>query len=235
MRKYKFQLQDRALGAFAGPSIIASGGKAIVCAAGDPAKATLYDADGAALANPISLTRGSGVFYTANTVEAVDIFILTGEGYSVQLWSVGPDELHEVSVDRDNKFQMLVLPISVDDQVTNNTEVDTGLDEIVGMVFLPWPHIKVVTEDATETVDIGTGEAVPADGGDADGLMSAVSVATAGLVADVNGALVTAITNYIALGDSITWTMSDGADTAELYAFLPYMLMASGNPIITQS
>jgi len=235
MLHYKFQLQDRPLGAFAGPSIIATGGKCIVTVAGDPAKATLTDKDGTSLANPISLTRGSGEFYTANTVTAVDLFILTGEGHSVQLWSVGPDELHDVPVDRSNNHQMLIVPISVDDQVTDNTEVDTGIDLLVGMVMLPWPHIKVATIDTGETVDVGTGEAVPADGGDADGFISAADVGTAGLVKDVNGALITAIVSYIAPNDSVTWTMSAGADTAELYAFLPYMLMQTGTPIITQS
>jgi hypothetical protein len=233
MLRYRFQLQDRALGAFAGPSVTGTGGKAIVCAAGSQAKATLYDSAGAALANPISLTLGAGTFHTANTVTAVDIFILTGEGYSAQLWSVGPDELHEVPIDRSNLHQMLVLPISVADQVTNNTEVDTGLDLIAGMVMETWPHIKVVTEDATETVDVGTGEAVPADGGDSDGYISAAALDTAGLVKDVNGAYISSIVTHIALPDSLTWKMSDGANTATLYAFLPYWLMLTGTPTIT--
>lgn len=234
MRKYKFQLQDRQLGAFAGPAIIGSGGKCLVTVASDCAKATLYDKDGAALANPISLTRGSGEFYTANTVEAVDLFILTGEGYATQLFSVGPDELHEVPIDRSNREQTLVFPFSIDDQVSNNTEVDTGLDLIAGMVMKPFPYIKVVTIDATETVDVGTGEVVPADGGDADGFMSLVSVGTSGLVADTNGALLNAV-EYIAPADSVTWTLSAGADTAEGYVFLPYRLLNTGSPIITQA
>ena len=230
--RYKFQLHDRQIGAFAGPAITGSGGKCIVTASGSQAKATLYDSAGAALANPISLTRGGGEFYTASTVTEVDLFILTGEGFSVQLWDVGPDELHTVSVNRDNRHQMLIIPISVADQVSDNTEVDTGLDLIVGMVMLPWPHIKVETIDAGETVDVGTGQAVPADGGDANGYIAAASVATAGLVKDVDGALIAAIITEIAAPDSLTWTMSAGSDTATLYAFLPYMLMYTGSPTI---
>lgn len=233
MFHYKFQLQDRPLGAFAGPAILTAGGKAIVTSAGSQAKATLYNKDGTSMTNPISLTRGSGEFWTADSVTAVDLFILTGEGHSVQLWSVGPDELHDVPVDRGNNHQMLVLPISIADQVTDNTEVDTGLDLIVGMVMLPWPHIKVVTIDTGETVDVGTGEAVPADGGDADGFISLADVGTAGLVKDVNGALIASIVTYIAPADSLTWTMSAASDTATLYAFLPYMLMTTGAPTIT--
>lgn len=230
--KYKFQLHDRPIGAFAGPAITGSGGKAIITASGSQAKATLYDSAGAALANPISLTRGGGEFYTASTVDEVDIFVLTGEGHSAQLWDVGPSELATIPVDRSNPHQMLVVPISVADQVSDNTEVDTGIDLLVGMVMLPWPHIKVVTIDAGETVDVGTGEAVPADGGDSDGFISAASVATAGLVSDVNGALIASIVTYLAPNDSVTWKMSAGSDTATLYAFLPYMLMTTGSPTL---
>lgn len=232
-RKFEFQLQDRGLGSDqAGPSIIGTGSKCIVTAAGDPAKATLYDKDAAALANPISLTAGRGEFYTVDTIEAVDLFILTGEGFSVQLWSVEADALHLVPVDRGNLQQMLIVPFSVDDQVTDNTEVDTGLDLIVGMAIQPFPYVKVLTIDANETVDFGTGEVVPADGGDADGFMSLVSVATAGLVADTNGALLNAV-EYLAPADSITWTLSAGADTAEGWFFLPYRNLVTGTPTIT--
>lgn len=234
MRKYKFQLQDRPLGAFAGPSIIGSGGKCLVTAAGDCAKVALTDAAGAALANPISLTRGSGVFYTGNTVEAVDLFILTGEGYSTQLWSVGPDEMHEVPIDRSNRAQTLVFPFSFDDQLANNTEVDTGLDLLIGMVMQPFPYVKVVTIDAGDTVSVGTGEVVPADGGDADGFVSLLTLATAGIVADTGSALLNAV-EYIAPNDSVTWTLSAGAATGEGYVFLPYRLLNTGSPIITQS
>lgn len=235
MYRYKFQLQDRPLGGDnAGPSIIGSGGKCLVTVAGDCAKATLYDKDGDALTNPISLTRGGGEFYVANTVEAVDLFILTGEGYATTLWSVAAGELNEVPIDRSDRNQTLVFPFSVDDQVSDNTEVDTGLDLIVGMVMQPFPYVKVVTVDAGETVDVGTGEVVPADGGDADGFVSLLSAATAGIVADTNGALLNAV-EYIAPADSVTWTLSAGSDTAEGYVFLPYRLLNTGSPIITQA
>ncbi len=232
-RKFEFQLQDRPIGADqAGPSIIGTGGKCLVTAAGDCAKATLYDKDGASLANPISLSQGRGEFYTLDTISAVDLFILTGEAWSVQLWSVEADALHLVPVDRSNRQQMLIFPFSIDNQVTDNTEVDTGLDLIVGMVMQPFPYIKAVTIDAGETVSVGTGEVVPADGGDADGFMSLVSVATAGLVADTNGALLNAV-EYLAPADSLTWTLSAGSDTAEGYVFLPYRNLVTDTPTIT--
>ncbi len=230
MLRYRFQLQDREMGGFAGPAIIASGGKCLVCAAGDPAKATLMDADGVALANPITLTRGGGIFYVADTAAnaAVDLFILTGEGHSIQLWSVGPDELHDVPVDRGNTRQMLVLPFSIDDQVADATAVDTGLDLAAGMVFEPWPYVKIVTTDAGITVDAGIT-------GDEDGFISAASTTTGGLVKDVDGTLITGITTYTAVATNLLWKFLTGADTAEGYFFLPYMLMITGTPIITEA
>lgn len=235
MRRFKFQLQDSGLGGDnAGPSIISAGGKCMVTAAGSQARATLYDSAGAALANPISLTRGGGVFYTANTVEAVDLFILTGEGHFVNLWSVGPDELNEVPVNRDDRDHTLVIPFSVADQLANATERDTGFDLIAGMVMKPFPYIKVVTVDAGETIDVGTGEVVPADGGDANGFISALSVASAVVVGDTGSALLNAV-EYVAPAHSLTWTLSDGSDTATGYIFLPYRLLNTGSPIITQA
>lgn len=231
-RKFEFQLQDRGLGSDqAGPSV-GGAGKCIVTAAGDPAKATLYDKDGAALANPITLSAGRGTFYTVDTIEAVDLFILTAEAFAVQLWSVEADALHLVPVDRSNRQQMLIVPFSIDNQVSDNTEVDTGVDLIVGMVMQPFPYVKVVTVDATETINVGTGEVVPADGGDADGFMSLVALDTAGLVADTNGALLNAV-EYLAPADSLTWTLSAGSNTAEGYIFLPYRNLVTGTPTIT--
>jgi hypothetical protein len=226
MLKYKFQLQDRPLGAFAGPSILTTGGKAMVCVAGTPGKATLYDSAGASLANPISLTRGSGEFYTANTVTAVDLFIMTGDGQFVTLWSVGPDELNEVPVDRDNRHQMLVLPFSIADQVSDATAIASGFTLMVGMVFLPWPHVKITTIDAAITVDVGIT-------GDENGFISAADTATLGLVKDVDGTLIASIVTYIATAVALKYTFLTAADTAKGYAFLPYMLMTTGSPTIT--
>ncbi|MFH1603697.1 MAG: hypothetical protein ABIH03_07300, partial [Pseudomonadota bacterium] len=150
---------------------------------------------------------------------------------SVQLWSVAADELHLVPVDRSNRQQMLIVPFSIDDQLADATEVDTGLDLISGMVMQPFPYVKVVTADSGETVDVGTGEAVPADGGDADGFVSLLSLTTLGYVADTNGALLNAV-EYIAPADSLTWTLTTGSDTAEGYIFLPYRNLVTGTPTI---
>jgi len=234
MQKFKIQLQDRPIGAFAGPAIIGAGGKCLVTAAGSQAKATLYDKAGAVLANPVSFTRGGAEFYTANTVAAVDLFIITGEGYATQLWSVGPDEINEVPINRDSRSGVIVFPFSIADQIADATEVDTGLDLVVGMVLQPFPYFKVVTVDATETIDVGTGEVHPVDGGDANGFITLGVLDTAGLVGDTGSALLNAV-EYIAPAYSLTWTLTTGADTATGYVFLPYRLLNTGSPIITQS
>jgi hypothetical protein len=232
MLRYRFQLQDGSLGAFAGPSITTAGGKATVTAAGSQARATLYNKDGSALANPISLTRGAGEFYTANTVTAVDLFILTGGAYSVNLWNVGPDALHEVPVDRSARTQCLVIPFSIADQLANATERDTGIDLIAGMVMQPFPYVKVVTIDSGISIDVGTGEAVPAEGGDDNGFISAISLTSAALVGDTGSALLNAV-EYIAPAISLTWKLSTGADTGTGYIFLPYRVLTTGAPTIT--
>ena len=225
-RKFEFQLQDRPLGSDqAGPSITGTGGKCIVTEAGGQEYLTLYDADGGALTNLISLTAGRGVFYTLDTIESVDIFILTGEGYSVQLWGVKADALHQVPVDRGNLHQMLVVPISIADQVTDATAVATGFTLIAGMVFLPFPMVKIDTVDAAITVDVGIT-------GDEDGFISAASTASAVVVTDTNGTLVASTAVYIATAVALKWTFLTAADTATLYAYLPYMLVKPDTPTI---
>ena len=230
MLRYKIQLQDRPLGAFAGPAIIGSGGTLHAYPAGTQARVAMYDKDGTAITNPFSLVRGSAEFYVANTAanEALDIFVMTGEGYSAQLWSVGPDEVHEVPIDRSASHQMLVLPFSIADVVTDAVAVNTGLTLVVGQVFQPWPHMKVVTTDAGITADAGIV-------GTTTGFISALTLTGTGLVKDADGSLITAIVTYIATAVNLTWTISAGGDTGTGYIFLPYMMMRTGAPIITQA
>lgn len=230
MLKYHISLQDRGIGHQSGPAIIGAGGKMLVCPAGTQARATLVDINGAALSNPIALVRGAATFYVANNAAnaAMDLFVLTGEGFSVQLWSVGPDEINEVPIDRDRRHGMLILPFSIADQVSDATAVNSGFTLVVGMVFLPFPFIKVVTADAGKTVDIGVA-------GTENGIISALSLTTLGLVKDVDGSLINAITTYLATAIALDWTLSTGSSTGTGYIFLPYMLMNTGTPIITQS
>lgn len=226
--KYHFQLQDRALGAFAGPPITGAGGSFFACVDGSPTRAALTDKDGAALTQPYALTRGAATVYSVET--SLDLFILCPDQQSVQVYSVGPDELLEVAVDRSRPDQVMVIPLTFADDSADATETATGWSEPAGAVFTSdAAGIKVHTVDATETVDVGT---LSSDSGDADGFLSAVSVATLGLVLD-NGALYSSLASHLSGSKSITFTFSAGVDTAKLYVFLPYTLLTVGSPTIT--
>jgi hypothetical protein len=95
-------------------------------------------------------------------------------------------------------------------------------------VFEPWPYVKVVTVDVGITFNVGIT-------GTEDGFVSALSLTTAGLVKDVDGGLITAIVTYTAVATNLLWKFLTGADTGEGYIFLPYMLMITGTPIITEA
>lgn len=228
--KYKFQLYDAPMGGvMAGPAITGSGGSVIVAKDADPSRASLTDKDGVALTQPVALTRGGAEFYTTET--SVDLFILCPDGQCVQMYSVEPDGLAEIRVDRQKHEQLMVFPLTYADDTADNTETDMGWDEPTGAVFhTEGAGIKVTTVDATETIDVGT---LSTDTGDADGFLSAVSVATAGVVLDNGALLADAASAHVSAGKSITFTFSAGVDTAKLYVFLPYTLLNTGFPTIT--
>lgn len=222
-RKFLFQLQDRGLGADqAGPSILTTGGKCIVTAAGDPLKATLYDADGASLANPITLSAGKGEFYTLDTVDSVDLFIQTGDNQSVQLYDVEADALHLVPVDRGNPLQTMVIPFHITDFPTT-VETDTGFDLNLTMALLPWPIVQVTTIDAGDTITVGTDGT---GGNTAAGIIDGVSLATAGCVKATLLASGDTMGAYLSVLDSA----NAGDDAPE-----PYIDSAAENITITQT
>lgn len=159
-----------------GVSILTSGGVALITATGSPDEATLYDpANGyIALANPISLTYGSGKFAVLDTLGNVDIYIMGPEGDFVVVENVVPGEIAEVLVDYQKRVQQLKLPYSVA-QATAATEYDTGFDLPVGAVVQPiGAGLRVHTADATETIDVGLLSSE--SGGDANGFISLLPV-----------------------------------------------------------
>ena len=227
--RYHFQLVDAPNGHFAGPAIMTSGGKAIVTVAGSPTRATLTDSTGAALANPISLTRGAGEFYTTET--SVDLFIQCPDGQSKQLYGATPDGVADICVDRSRPTQLMVIPITFADDSADNTESTTGFTEPTGAVFTPdGSAVKVHTLDATETIDVGTAEGILGGGGDSDGFCSAVALDTAVIVQDAGALLGAGASNHLSAGLTITFKFSAGVDTAKVYAMLPYVLLQTSVP-----
>jgi len=239
--RFKFQLVDKGLGHQVGPAIIGAGGVVYVATAGDASKATIQSRAGAALSNPLALTRGGAEFYCDSA--EVDLFIMAPDGQFVTLWDVAAQEIHEIPVDRFCPYQCAIIPFAVGHQTGDATETDTGFDFALGSIVLPHPSVKVSVADAAITLEVGLKSSETA--GDADGFLDAVSVATdesivMGVVtngANTMGALFetqdsanagdVAPRAHVITGanaTSITWTLLTAADTAEGYIALPYIL-----------
>lgn len=227
-RRFEFQLQSAPLGSdLAGPSNIVAGGKCIVTGAGTARRSTLYDANGASLANPISLTNGHGVFYTLDTVASVDLYMVTGGGQSIQLYGVQADALQLVPVSR-VRDQVMAIPLHNAD-FPATVETATGFLEPTGAIFTADAvGVNCIALHAAKTLDVGT---LSSDSGDADGFISAIDVGTTGYKVD-NGALFSSGAPHVGGGKSITATTSSGSTTLDVIAFLPYTLFTVGDPVI---
>lgn len=186
---------------------ISHDGKVIVMEAGSPDKPLLYNAAGASLANPVTITDGSATFYTAETYKKVDLSILTEYGYATFVRDVFPGQPLEVTINLSDLFQTLIIPFSVAHAgYAAATEQDTGLDAIVGTQLLPIGQgIKVTVADATETLDFGLDGAGAED--DPNGLIEAISVAATGIVQSQLGFRVGTNNTVVDLtGGDVEWT-----------------------------
>ena len=233
-----------------GNQITTAGGKVYVATASAAAKATLYTAAGAALANPITPTNGRIEFWTATTVSSVDLYGMAPGGQFFVAKGVKPSGNNEIVVDTSDKVQVAVIPFAIAD-TTATTETDTGFDIPTNAAVLPHGvGVDVLTLDATETIDIGL--LSTESGGDADGFGVTVSVATAvkqvaqtvvttGVIASTTaGALICdyivgtnaddrGISHYKAhvcdgTAKSISYTLTAGTDTAAGFITIPYQL-----------
>ena len=233
-----YELQFGTMHDFAGvPMIATSGGKIIVTANGSPAKVTLYNADTfASLANPLTVSYGKVRFATLDTVTSVDLFgFAPGVDYIVRK-GVKPGGVREIITDPTRPHQCAVVPFYFGDY-TIAAEQDTGLDFTAGQLLLPNPMVRVTTLDATETMDWGLLSSE--SGGDADGLLVGISVATAVtqpgvlvgtdtlgalLKEDTNGSSVLVPKGYpIASAVSLVLLFSTGTNTADGYFYQPYL------------
>lgn len=177
MKHWKVQLHDL----HSGETISATGGVAYVAKAGLLAQESLLDSTGAAASNPSALTNGKIEFWTAETVVSVDLYVMAPGGQFVVKRTVKPSGPNEIFIDLSDRRQVAVIPFDHADQ-TAATEEDTGFDLPKNAAVQPEGiGVHVVDVDATETIDVGllTGET----GGDPNGFMAAVSVATAGFIA----------------------------------------------------
>ena len=234
MRNFKSQLRSHE-----GDLIATSGGVVYVTAAGGTAKLALKDKDGAALSNPLALTRGGFDFYVADTVTAgVDLYILAPTGHMVIRKSVQPSGDASIAYDNKSLKTTIVIPVNVADQTGDATETLTGFT-LPGAVQAA-PAFHVVAIDATETIDVGTNSAAS---GDANGFIAAASVGTAGYIkgtltngSATLGALLVVQDSANAgdgvpeqstasIGKQVSYTLTTGADTATGFIVLPVALL----------
>ncbi len=238
-----FEIQLTQMGGWPeGPAALVAGGTFIITLANSPDRATLFNADDqAALANPVTATRGKIRFATAETVTAVDLYGFTADGCFIVQKGLRAGGSSEIFYDAGRVNQCAVVPFHFSD-FTIAAEADTGLDFPVGAVVLPTPFVRVTAADATETIDVGLLSSE--SGGDADGFIVAASVGTVGLSVlgllvgtDTLGALLKEDTNGssvlvpkghpIATARSIVLLLSTGSDTAEGFIYLPYLRLVN--------
>lgn len=233
MKNFKSQLRSLVTGA-----IVASiGGVVYAALAGTTKKASLFNPDtGLPIANPLALTNGSFDFNVADTVQALDLYILSPTGHMAVVKNVKPSGDASIMIDTGQAFTTLVIPFHYADG-TANTEISTGF--IVPGAVQSNPAVDVKAIDAGITIDVGT---LSSASGDADGFVDGVSVATLGYV---KGTLLnTGVTlgallkvqdtanagdaapeqSTVSIGKQVTYTLSAGADTAQGYILLPVQL-----------
>jgi hypothetical protein len=175
LKEWEFQLWDTQRKI----SIDDDAAQLLVLTADAPTAPTIYsDAVGTAVSNavrtPRTFTNGRVRFWTAPSVTSVDLSLITSKGEAYFFEDVA-SSCHRLDVNPFQREHTLVVPFGVSD----NTETDTGINLPTGLLVKD-AFIKVVTTDASETLDVGI--LASESGGDADGFVLATSVATAGYV-----------------------------------------------------
>ncbi len=233
---YSLQIQDFARGL----PLATAGGAAIICQPGTARKATLFNADtGAALANPISLTRGNLRFATDIALATVDIYGFAPDGGFFVMRGARPGGDAEIPYSVDQVNHTALIPLAAQD-FTAASEGTTGLQFPAGAVLSPHTALRVTVAEGSRTIEVGLLSSE--SGGDADGLLDAVSLAAAGTIVPAVsgtptlGALLVqnfGTTPAVNVPDShgigaaaartITATFSASSATAQAFAVLPYI------------
>lgn len=247
--RFEFQIVDGL-----GRPVTASGGAIYVVPTGTQAKTALYNVDdNTALSNALSLTSGKAKFLVADTVTAIDVFGIAGDGRAIRAINVKPGATF-IPTSNDLR-QELMLPWSIADQ-TATTAYDWGIDLPANALVQPFgTGLLISTTDSGITADLGL--LASESGGDADGFLDGLSCATAGAVlpaltfnsgtdyptATTFGVLIQSFTAGSATDDrglainkqhrcdgtakSLVITLSSGADTATGYAIVSYVMAAA--------
>ncbi len=178
---YQIQVKDQlGLNGHSSDGNISSGCLVMVYDAGTKTLSTLgSDENMTSKTNPISrsqfATDGLIDFWSAGASH--DLFVAHSDG-SVDFYAGLTPTNHSLVLDRNGVDKCLIAPFSV----VSTTETDTGLD-FPRNVLITAVLIEVTTNDSGEALNVGllSSESL----GDADGLLVALSLATAGFVKPV--------------------------------------------------
>lgn len=226
---YSMQLKDSSGGTFS-VAITAAGGQVFVAAAGTGHKQAIVDVNGAALANPLVLTRGHMDFYVSNSVASVDLYIQAPGGQFKVMLGVVPSGSNEIIMDTSKSEQLFKIPFSIVDSVAA-TEQTTGFILPVNSMVLDRLHgagleVTVIETAGAKTITVGTLSSL--SGGVAAGLINGSSTATLGQVIGTNGSLFS--TNAPALvganpaANVLSYTLVTASVAAEGFIVLPVRL-----------
>ena len=249
--RYQLSLQERTLGGLmAGPAITGSGGVVMACKPGTAQKASLFDANGVAVANPFPLTRGGATFFVTNAqgLLGLDLYVQAPDGQQLQEYATFGDSLLDLPVDRHNRRQLMMVPFSLADSVAA-TEKDSGMILPAKAIIQVDVGIEVITLEAAKTLNVGTLSSQA--GGSATAFITGLSVAAAGLKLAqslatktrggkfADGAAGSPDMGYAVDANpaavNVSYTLSAGTTVAEGIILLPFLLPTRAMPKLALS
>lgn len=193
-----------------------AGGELMVCVAGTPHKATLFDKDGVSTANPASFVNGRIQVQVPKTSDTVDLYIRSPTGHFRVVKGHKPGTTQSIHIDIQVLRATYVVPFSIVD-CTANVEKDSGFDLATDALVQPLGcGIEVAVLESGKTISFGTLSSE--SGGVAAGFGSALSTTLAGWV----GAQPTVTTGVLAsntlgaqLNDYVVGTNADDRGIAQ--------------------
>lgn len=229
--EWRFHLVDASKNIGLMPGIDDDSGKIMILTEDTPDSPALYsDQNGTAISETagigvLTFTNGQVRFYTENTVTAVDICGITSDGRTFALNSVTPSQ-QMIPINPLNSAQLLVVPFGA----SNNAETDTGFDLPSNcLITADDVKLRVTTTDATETMDFGilSSEA----NGDANGFITAASVANSGFVELLPQITGGANIDYVStcyVGDLLATSITGADAVATVGGFTPKVYRTDG-------
>ena len=181
-------------------AIADSTGVCAVLTESSAAKPTIYTTGSGqtAASNPLTFTAGVINFWTADTVTALDLSVLTANGHAIFADSVNASN-HRIDINPDQIFQKLVIPYIHTATLTASVQ-DTGFDLSAAMLVKD-VEVDIITLATGGVLNVGTSTAP-------SGFVALATIATTGLQALLlQEDIVSAVTFYGALLASATGTV----------------------------